>query len=174
MSFEWGTIVKSINWTLVLGIANFAILLFILKRLLFKPALEYLDKRRELIASHMEAARASEEQAATLVAQRTEELDGARSRSNRIIEEAQTRSAELIEDAKRSARSEADRIVADARSRMLQERDEMIRDLKVAYAEIAVLGTERILDREVRTEDHRQLLDRLVAEIDEEDLRVRT
>ena len=43
MTFEWGKIVKSINWTLVLNLLNFAILLYLLKRLLFKPALEYLD-----------------------------------------------------------------------------------------------------------------------------------
>jgi len=173
VSFEWGTIVKSINWTLVLGLINFAILLYILKRLLFKPAMEYLDRRRELIAGRMASAQASEEEAAALAAERSRELTEARERAATIVEGAQTRSAEMIDEAKLKARDEADRIVADVRTRMEQERDEMIRDLKMAYAEIAVLGAERVLDREVRIEDHRQLLDRLSAEIDDETLKVR-
>jgi F-type H+-transporting ATPase subunit b len=173
VSFEWGKIVKSINWTLVFSLINFAILLYVLKRLLFKPAIEYLDKRRELIANRMASARESEEQAAALVEERSRELVTARERSSQIVESAQGRSTEMIEEAKGKARGEADRIVADARVRMEQERDEMIRDLKAAYAEIAVLGAEQILDREVKIDDHRRLLDQLVAEIDEEELKVR-
>ena len=174
MSFEWGTIVKSINWTLVFNLINFAILLYLMKRILFKPALEYLDKRRDQIAGRMAAARENEEAAAALVEERSREMDGARGRSAQLVEAARARSAEMVDEAKEMARSEADRIVADARALMVQERDEMIRDLKVAYADIAILGAERILDREVKADDHRRLLDRLVASIDEEELKVRT
>jgi F-type H+-transporting ATPase subunit b len=173
VSLEWGTIVKSINWTLVFNLINFAILLYVLKRLLFKPAIAYLDKRREQIAARMAAAQESERQAAALAEERSRELAAARERANGIFESAQARSVEMIEEAKRGAKVEAERIVSDARARMTQERDEMIRDLKAAYAEVAVLGAERILDREVKIEDHRRLLDQLVAEIDEEALRVR-
>jgi len=174
VSLEWGKIVKSINWTLVFSLINFAILLYVLKRFLFKPATEYLDKRRELIANRMESARESEEQAAALVEERSGELATARERSDQIVERAQGRSTEMIEEAKRKARGEAERIVDGARARMEQERDEMIRDLRAAYAEIAVLGAERVLDREVKIDDHRRLLDQLIAEIDEEELKVRS
>ncbi|MGB2983566.1 MAG: F0F1 ATP synthase subunit B [Candidatus Bipolaricaulia bacterium] len=174
MSFEWGKIVSSINWTLVFSLINFAILLYVLKRFLFKPAIAYLDKRREQIANRMESARESEEEAAALVEERSRELASARERSNQIVERAQGRSTEMIEEAKGKARGEADRIVADARVRMEQERDEMIRDLRAAYADIAILGVERILEREVKIDDHRKLLDQLVAEIDEEELKVRS
>jgi len=173
VAFEWGTIVKSINWTLVFNLINFAILLYVLKRLLFKPALAYLDKRREQIAGHMAAAQESEREAAALAGERARELAGARERASGILGDAQARSVEMIEEAKREAKAEAERIVSAARAQMEQERDEMIRDLKAAYAEVAILGAERILDREVKIEDHRRLLDQLVAEIDEEALRVR-
>jgi len=173
VSLEWGTIVKSINWTLVFNLINFAILLYVLKRLLFKPAIAYLDKRRDLIAGRMASAEEGERRASELVDERTKELQTARQRATSIVEDAEARSAEEIEEAKVRAKAEADRIVDDARKRMEQERDEMIRDLKSAYAEIAILGAERVLDREVRIDDHRSLLDQLAAEIDEETLRVR-
>ena len=48
----------------------------------------------------------------------------------------------------------------------------MEQELRRAYAEIAVLGASRVLDREVKLEDHRKLLDELIAQIDEEALKV--
>ena len=47
MHLEWGTVVKTLNWTFIANLVNFAILLYLMKRFLYKPALAYLDRRRE-------------------------------------------------------------------------------------------------------------------------------
>jgi len=174
VSFEWGKVVKSLNWTFVFNLINFAILLYLLKRLLFKPALAYLDRRREQIAAQMEAARASEEKAAQLAAQRQESLHATFDQNRRTVEEAKHRAEEIIATAKADAKKEANRILAEARSQIDQERVLMEQDLRRAYAEIAVLGASRVLNREVTLEDHRRLLDELIAEIDDEALKVRS
>jgi F-type H+-transporting ATPase subunit b len=172
MNVEWGKIVENINLTLVLGWVNFGILLYILKRLLFKPALEFLDRRREQIASRIEAARSSETQAQQLVVERESELQQARERAEAILEEARREAEAVIARAKAAAKNDAAKILSDSKHRLEQERDRMIHDLREAYAEIAILGAERVLDREIRIDDHRRLLDQLLAEIDEETLRI--
>jgi len=172
MSVEWGKIVKSINWTLVLELVNFGLLLYILKRLLFKPALEYLDRRREQTAAHIAAAQQSEVDAKQLVEQRERELREARERADALVDEARRENERLIDEAKSAAKADAARILDDGRNRLEQERDRMIRELREAYANIAILGAERVLDREIRVEDHRRLLDQLLEEIDEESLRI--
>lgn len=172
MNLEWGKVVKSLNWTFVFNLINFAILLYLLKRILFKPALAYLDRRREQIAAQMEAARVSEEKAAQLAAQRQESLKAAFEQNRRTVEEAKHRAEEIIATAKADAKKEASRILTQARGQIDQERVLMEHELRRAYAEIAVLGASRVLDREVRLEDHRKLLDELIAEIDEEALKV--
>ena len=172
MTFEWGTIVKTINWTLVFNLINFAILLYVLQRLLLKPAKEYLDKRRELIAGRMEAAQADEERAAVLVDERQGELAKAREQASRIVEGARREADGIVGDAKEEARQAAQRIAADARLEMENERDRMIADLKEAYADIAVMGATRVLSREIRPEDHRRLLDQLLEGIEDSELKV--
>jgi F-type H+-transporting ATPase subunit b len=172
VNLEWGKVVKSLNWTFVFNLINFAILLYLLKRILFKPALAYLDRRREQIAAQMEAARVSEEKAAQLAAQRQESLKAAFEQNRRTVEEAKHRAEEIIATAKADAKKEASRILTQARGQIDQERVLMEHELRRAYAEIAVLGASRVLDREVRLEDHRKLLDELIAEIDEEALKV--
>ena len=172
MSFEWGTIVKSINWTLVLNLINFAILLYFLKRLLFKPAIEYLDKRREAIQGRLQAAQTDEERAAQLVVDGKEALAAARKRAESIEESARREAESVIAAAKVEARASAERILEEGRRQLVQERDRMIAELREAYAEITVLGAERVLDREIQIDDHRRLLDALLEEIDEERLRI--
>jgi len=172
MTVEWGKIVTSINPMIVLSWVNFGILLYLLKRLLFKPALEFLDRRREQIAARIEAARQSESQAQQLVLERESELARARERAEAILEEARSVAEVLITQAKNAAKNDAAKILSDGKHRLEQERDRMIHDLREAYAEIAILGAERVLDREIRIDDHRRLLDQLLEEIDEETLRI--
>jgi F-type H+-transporting ATPase subunit b len=172
VTFEWGKIVKSINWTLVFNLINFGLLVLLLRWLLYRPALAYLDRRREQIAARMTAAKAAEETGVRLVTQREEERAGARERATRILEETRQRAEKAIDEARERAKKEADRIIEDARLQMEQERDRKLADLKTAYAEIAILGAERVLDREIRIEDHRRLLDQLMEGIDEESLKV--
>jgi F-type H+-transporting ATPase subunit b len=163
---EWGRIID-FNWTLLITLVQFAVLLVLLRFILWKPTLQYLDKRRELIAARMTAAKTSEEKANELVGKREAELAAAKKESAGILEEARQRGEKSVADAKARAREEADRILADARTQVEHEREQVLADLKAQYAEMVVLGTERVLSREVRIEDHRKLLDQLLAEIDE-------
>lgn len=172
MTFEWGKIVRSINWTLVFNLINFGILLYLLKRLLFKPALDYLDRRREQISARMVAAREDQEQAARLVEERRRALDAARRKAQGILDEAVARSEEIVVEARKAAKTEAERIVEGARIQMEQDLDRMIHELRESYAEIAVAGAARVLDREVKIDDHHRLLEQLLAEIDEGALKV--
>ncbi len=172
-ALEWGKVIRSINWTFIFNLINFAILVYLLKRILFKPALAYLDRRREQIASRMETAKKSEATASMLVAQREEELTTAHEQACCTIDDATARAERIVSAAKGDAKKEAERILTEARRRIVQEREEMTEDLRRTYAEIAVLGAARVLDREIRVEDHRRLLDTLIDEIDEQALMVK-
>lgn len=172
MSVEWGKIVKSINWTLLFSVINFVILLYFLRRLLFKPALEFLDRRREQIACRIRAAQTSESEAKKLVDVRESELKQARERAEEILAAARRDGESIIKQAKQAAKLDADKILSDGKQRLEQERDRMVHDLREAYADIAILGAERVLDREIKIDDHRRLLDQLLEEISEDTLRI--
>lgn len=173
MSLEWGTIVKSINWTLVFHLINFAVLLWILQKILFKPAVAYLDKRREQIAGRMAEARDAEVRAHALEDEKQGALEQARTRTNAMVDDARKRSETIVSEAKQKAQVEAERVVVDARKHMEQERDRMIGDLKAAFADLAVLGASQVIDREIGVDDHKRLLDQLLEGIDDETLKVK-
>ena len=93
----------AIDWfTLVAQVLNFVILLFLLKRFLYRPVLDAIEQREQRIRDRMDEARRKEEEAETegrelrerraqLEARRTELLEEAR-------EEAETRRKELAEE----------------------------------------------------------------------------
>jgi F-type H+-transporting ATPase subunit b len=172
VNLEWAKVVKTINWTLIANLVNFAILLYLLKRFLYKPALAYLDRRRELIASRMEAARQSEEKAGELVRNRERELSAAREQAHRILEDTRARAEEMIGESKEAARQEGERILAEARREVEQERQGMEAMLRQSYAEIAVLGASRVLNREVKLADHERLLKELLSQVDDQAFRM--
>ncbi len=172
MGFEVGRIVRDLNWTLVSGVIHFLILVWLLKRLLFKPALEYLDQRRQRIAGQMEAARLAQERATQLVLKREKELQRAQARARRIEEEAANRAEESSTQAKEQAKIEAARIIAAAKIASEREQELLRADLRHAYAEIVVSGAAQVLEREINIDDHRQLIDKLLASIEEEPVRM--
>lgn len=166
MGVGWGGIIE-FDWTLIANLIGFAILLVLLRWILWKPALRYIDKRRELIAARMASAKSAEEKASELSRAREGELAQAKKEAARILDEVRERAERNLEEAKERAREEAGRILDDARVQMEHERDRVLADLKAQYAEMVALGAEQVLRREVRIDDHRRLLDQLLEELDD-------
>jgi F-type H+-transporting ATPase subunit b len=62
-------------WTFLFQIINFVVLLFILKRLLYKPIREIMDKRRRIIEKNVEDAEKTKMEAQELKRKYQEEMD---------------------------------------------------------------------------------------------------
>jgi F-type H+-transporting ATPase subunit b len=71
----------------------------------------------------------------------------------------------LVEEARGTANQERERILASAKADVEQEVNRARDDLRGQVAAIAVAGAEKILSREIDASAHRDLLDRLAAEI---------
>jgi len=127
------------GWTLLLQAVNFLILVWLLRRFLYRPVLAVIAERQaatERVRSEAEAARQSaeaarrslEEQRTALPAERDRLIAAART-------EAEAERAALLE----KARDEADHALAEARSRLAEERAQALEALQRHAAE---LGTE--------------------------------
>ena len=85
-------------WTFTFQIINFIVLLFILKRLLYKPIREILRKRRELVEKTIEDAEKTKKEALELKAEHLREIDRLGELKIRMVEEM---NAEVLEEKKR-------------------------------------------------------------------------
>src|SRR5690606_41430858 len=93
------------------------------------------------------------------------ELKAARTKANEIIDQAHRRGAQIIEQAKAEAMTEALRqkalVDAEIEASATRAREELRRQVSM----LAVSGAERLLKREIDADAHKALLDELASEI---------
>lgn len=166
MTLEWGTIVKNLNWTLVFNLVNFALLVWLLKRLLYKPVLAWLDRRRELEEQRLHHAKETQAQAEVLLQEREATLAEANRRAREIVAQAEAETQGILRDARREARTQVQAILAEGETAAARFQKDALSDLRDSYAELVVLGASQVLAREVRPADHQRLLEELTARVD--------
>lgn len=171
MGLEWQTIIQSLNLTIVANWINFGILVAVLSWLLFRPAKEFIQEKRETIKSRIDNAQEKEKTARELKEEREQELQEAKERRSEIIERAERRAEEIVEEGREEAEKEAERIVEQAKKEAEQEKHEAFDELEEEYVDMALAGAEKVLEREISREDHEKFLDSLFDELKEKELK---
>ena len=92
-------------------------------------------------------------------------LEEARGQAREIIDQANTRGSSIVEEARAEPGAEKERILAAAQAEVEQEANRAREELRGQVSAIAVAGAEKILRREIDANAHRDLLDKLAAEI---------
>ena len=82
-----------------------------------------------------------------------------------IVEQANQRHSQILDQAKEDATGERQRQVAAAEAEISQAANQAREELRAAVASLAVAGASRILEKEIDEQTHRELLDKLIAEI---------
>ncbi len=70
-----------------------------------------------------------------------------------------------MEEAKTEAREQGDRLLAQARDEIEQERQQARDALRAEVASLAIAGAEKILESSVDAKAHSEMLDKLSAEL---------
>jgi len=169
MGLEWQKIIQSLNLTIIANWINFAILVAVLSWLLFRPAKKFIQEKRETIKSRIDSAQEREKTAEELKTQRKEELEEARERRQEIIEKAEQRGSKIVEEAREEAEDQASRIVDRAKKEAEQEKREVLEELEKQYVDVAMVGAERVLKREISREDHEEFLDSLFEDLQDKE-----
>lgn len=158
--------VISVNlWQILISLLNLYLLFLIVKFFLFKPVKNVLAKRQQELdaryASAAEAERAAHEN------QRSweEKISHADTEANAILqsaaEQAKFRGDAIIAD----ARSRADSIIRVAQDEAEQERRKAVDDVKREIVEVSGVLSQKILEREINTEDHRKLIESFIETV---------
>ncbi len=135
-----------LNWsTLALQLINFAILVWLLQRFLYRPVLRMVDARRASIAQQYAQARSTENEAKQHLAAIEAE------RATIAAERASARQTSLAEAnaqlsaARAQAEREANGLLEQARSTLAQEREQLLGATRAAAFELGVQITRRLL-----------------------------
>jgi len=154
-----------INWGLLIAqIFNVVILVWLLSRFLYQPVLRMLNERTERIQNSLREADQVKSQVAR--AQQDYEAQVARGRQEAaaILAQAQERAKLQEAEIVAQARIEADNIRAEARQQSLQERDQLLREVKGQMATLITATAEKVIGAELRS-NHDRLIDESLTQL---------
>ena len=160
-----GDITLDINLTLVVQMLVFAAFVLFTMKLVWPPLAKALEERQEKIADGLAAAERGHKELELAQHRVKDELKQAKATSVDIIEKANKRAAQIIEEAKDAARREAQIQAKIAQEQLAQQVNHAKEELRKQVANLALIGAERILQREVDAKANSALLDNLIEEI---------
>lgn len=126
---------------------------------------DMIEERQKTIADGLAAADKGNRALEEAAVEKAQILDEARGQAREIIDQANTRATSLVEEARTEAGSEKTRILESAQAEVEQESNRAREELRTQVGALAVAGAEKILQREIDANAHKELLDKLAAEI---------
>ena len=155
----------NINFTLIAQAIAFAVLIWFTVKFVWPPLLTAIETRQKEIADGLAAAQ--EGKSALEVAAKKSEvtLNEAKQKASEIIGQAEKRGSQIVEDAKGTAKTEGDRILAGAKAEIDQEVNRAKEGLRSQVSALAIAGAEKILRKEIDANAHSEMLSKLAAEL---------
>lgn len=138
---------------------NVLILFLLLRTFLYKPVRKFMQEREAKYAREREQIDASRTEADTLKAQYELSMKNAKLEAEKLTEDKLRAAEHEAEDVRKKAKQDAQGILTDAMAQAETERDGMLTELKSQTAELAVDIAGKILEREVKPEDHQRVID---------------
>jgi len=150
--------------TLLAQIINFAILFGLLYLVAYKPIMRMLDERSRKIKQSMEQTEIIKQQAAQAEEEAKKRIEAASKEGQKVIARAIRTGEEMRQQAQQEARQEAESLIARARTEIQRERDEAIGELRKEFADLTIMAAEKVIERSLDKETHRQLIDKVLEE----------
>ena len=158
--------VISVNlWQILISLVNLFLLFLIIKKFLFKPVKQVLEKRQQMLDDRYAAAEEANLAASENKRAWEEKLSAADAKADAMIqtatEQARYRGERIVEEAE----ARADSIVRTAQSEAELARRKATEEIKREIVEVSEALTEKLLEREIKVEDHRALVDSFLTQI---------
>lgn len=157
-------------WHILISLCNLLILFLILKKFLYKPVRRVAEEREETLRRKYfeadEAVRTAEEKRLLIEKQMQVSENKANELLTRTSEQAKRASDEIISQAK----ANSDIIISRAKNEAEAEYKKMQEKIKKEIADVSVVWTEKLLRRELKSDDRHAIVDGIISEIGEEDV----
>ncbi|MBW4050470.1 MAG: F0F1 ATP synthase subunit B [Proteobacteria bacterium] len=155
----------NINLTLIIQMIVFALLVWVTMSRIWPPLMRAVEERQRKIAQGLAAADRGEQELQQARHGAEAILREARERAGQIIDQAQHRANDILEQARVNAQQEGDRLVASARQQIGLEAARARESLRREIGEIAIAAASKLLEREIDTGTHQELISKLAAQI---------
>lgn len=158
-------LVTLVPWTFIIQILNLFIQVYLIKKFLFKPINEILEKRRKLADKTIREAREAQSEADSLKEQYESSLTNAHAEAAQIVSEAQKEAQAKADNVVREAEETAANIKARAAADIEQEKKKAINEAKDEIGGLAMDIAGKVVEKEINEADHKKLIDDFISKV---------
>ena len=157
-------LVGIVPWTFIAQICNLFLQMYLIKRFLFKPVNEMLQKRRAMADAEIQDATKAKEEALAMKTEYEQNMQQAKAKASDIVTEAQRtaslQSEEILKSAARAMKEKAESDIA-------QEKRKAVNEVKNEIGGMAMEIAGKVIEREIKEEDHAKLIDEFISNVGE-------
>ena len=152
-------------WEILVTMCNTLITFAIIKKFLFKPVRKMLAQREEEVKTIYSAAEQAQTEAEHKRTEYTERLSKAKEEAAEIVGSATRRAAERSDEILRESSQQASAMVKKAERVIEQERIKAHKELKDEVADLSVMIASKIVERDVKPEDHERFIEDFIDQV---------
>ena len=149
-------------WTIL----TFLGLLWLLAKFAWRPLLQSLESRQELIRKSLDDAQEAKRELERLHVESAQILKEARVQADSIISQTRSDGERLREEMKQKARAEADTIVRTAERQIQLETARALQQIRHEAADLSVMIASKLLQRNLSKEDNERLIEEALTQVE--------
>ena len=153
--------------TFFIMLFNIGVLYFIVKKFLFVPVTDFLEKRKKGIEDSLNEAELKVKEAEEYKATYLEKLSKAEAESKRIVDKAITNANLKADNIIKEAKQEVVSLKNKAEKDIELERKKAFNEVKDEISSIAILAASKVLESEVDEKKNSDLVDKFIEEVGE-------
>ena len=143
----------------------FILLLFLLKKFVWKPILDALNSREEGIKNALDEADKARQEMLDLKSSNEKILKEARIERDTLLKDARMIKDKMISEAKDEAKAQSNKIIEQAKQTIENEKLAAITELKNQVAELSIGIAEKIMKEELSNKDKQvKLIEKMLDE----------
>jgi F-type H+-transporting ATPase subunit b len=155
----------NINLTLIGQMIAFVCFVMFCMKYVWPPLLAAMAEREKKISDGLAAADRASHDLELAQEKAVERLKEAKTEAAGIVDAANKRGSQLVEEAKNAALVEADRVKTSAQAEIEQEANRAREQLRSQVAALSLAGAEKVLGAAIDREAHNELVEKLATEL---------
>jgi F-type H+-transporting ATPase subunit b len=148
-------------WTIV----TFLVLLGLLARFAWRPLLDALEKRQDVIRKSLDDARQARQELEQVKTEAAKLLSQARAEAGEIISRTRSDAARFADEMKQKARTDAEALVKHAERQIEMQTARAMETIRRETVDLSVEIASKILRRSISKEDNERLIDETLKEM---------
>ena len=148
-------------WTIL----TFLLLLWLLRKVAWKPLLEALHKREEHVRESMERAEQAKIDAERILEENKKQLAGAEAESKQILAEGRALAEKLKNEMLEQTNQQSRKMIDRAREEIERDKEAALAQLRSEVAQLAIKAAEKLLDENLDEAKQRKIIDTYLKEL---------